>query len=126
MLLLEEQSLSQGTIFDLEMMNELSYYSGIENHSRYLSGCGVGELPTTLFNYLPENGLFIVNESHVIIPHIDGMYRVDRARKEILVEYRFQMSSSPDNWSLKFEEFAALSPQTIYISATPGQYKLEM
>ncbi|BAE74182.1 UvrABC system protein B [Sodalis glossinidius str. 'morsitans'] len=124
--LLEEQRLSQRTAFDLEMMNELGYCSGIENYSRYLSGRGPGEPPPTLFDYLPADGLLVVDESHVTIPQIGGMYRGDRARKETLVEYGFRLPSALDNRPMKFEEFAAMAPQTIYVSATPGPYELEM
>ncbi len=123
--LLEEQRLNQRTQFDLEMMNELGYCSGIENYSRFLSGRGPGEPPPTLFDYLPADGLLVVDESHVTIPQIGGMYRGDRARKETLVEYGFRLPSALDNRPLKFEEFEALAPQTIYVSATPGNYELE-
>ncbi len=123
--LLEEQRLTQRTQFDLEMMNELGYCSGIENYSRYLSGRGPGEAPPTLFDYLPADGLLIIDESHVTIPQIGGMYRGDRARKETLVEYGFRLPSALDNRPMKFEEFEALAPQTIYVSATPGNYELE-
>ncbi len=123
--LLEEQRLSQRTQFDLEMMNELGYCSGIENYSRYLSGRGPGEPPPTLFDYLPADGLLVIDESHVTIPQIGGMYRGDRARKETLVEYGFRLPSALDNRPLRFEEFEALAPQTIYVSATPGNYELE-
>ncbi len=101
------------------MMNELGYCSGIENYSRFLSGRGPGEPPPTLFDYLPADGLLVVDESHVTIPQIGGMYRGDRARKETLVEYGFRLPSALDNRPLKFEEFEALAPQTIYVSATP-------
>lgn len=124
--LLEEQRLSQRTAFDLEMMNELGYCSGIENYSRYLSGRGPANPPPTLFDYLPADGLLVVDESHVTIPQISGMSRSDRTRKETLVEYGFRLPSSLDNRPMKFEEFAALAPQTIYVSATPGPYELEM
>jgi excinuclease ABC subunit B len=123
--LLEEQRLTQRTQFDLEMMNELGYCSGIENYSRYLSGRGPGEPPPTLFDYLPADGLLVIDESHVTIPQIGGMFRGDRARKETLVEYGFRLPSALDNRPLKFEEFEALAPQTIYVSATPGNYELE-
>ena len=123
--LLEEQRLSQRTQFDLEMMNELGYCSGIENYSRYLSGRGPGEAPPTLFDYLPADGLLIVDESHVTIPQIGGMYKGDRSRKETLVEYGFRLPSALDNRPMRFEEFEALAPQTIYVSATPGKYELE-
>ncbi|MCY9846628.1 excinuclease ABC subunit UvrB [Pectobacterium jejuense] len=123
--LVEEQRLSQRTQFDLEMMNELGYCSGIENYSRYLSGRGPGEPPPTLFDYLPADGLLVIDESHVTVPQIGGMYRGDRARKETLVEYGFRLPSALDNRPMKFEEFEALAPQTIYVSATPGNYELE-
>ncbi|NKI73306.1 excinuclease ABC subunit B [Dickeya sp. CFBP 2040] len=123
--LLEEQRLSQRTTFDLEMMNELGYCSGIENYSRFLSGRGPGEPPPTLFDYLPADGLLVIDESHVTIPQLGGMYRGDRARKETLVEYGFRLPSALDNRPMKFEEFEALAPQTIYVSATPGNYELE-
>ncbi|MBT9429250.1 excinuclease ABC subunit UvrB [Candidatus Symbiopectobacterium endolongispinus] len=123
--LLEEQWLTQRTQFDLEMMNELGYCSGIENYSRYLSGRGPGEPPPTLFDYLPADGLLVIDESHVTIPQLGGMYRGDRARKETLVEYGFRLPSALDNRPMKFEEFQALAPQTIYVSATPGNYELE-
>ncbi|MGP1932917.1 MAG: excinuclease ABC subunit UvrB [Arsenophonus sp. ET-YP4-MAG3] len=123
--LVEEQRLKQRTQFDLEMLNELGYCSGIENYSRYLSGRSKGEPPPTLFDYLPVDSLLVIDESHVTIPQIAGMYRGDRARKETLVEYGFRLPSALDNRPLSFEEFEALSPQTIYISATPGKYELE-
>ncbi|HGJ5882444.1 excinuclease ABC subunit UvrB [Arsenophonus sp.] len=123
--LVEEQRLTQRTQFDLEMMNELGYCSGIENYSRYLSGRAIGEPPPTLFDYLPADGLLVIDESHVTIPQIGGMYRGDRSRKETLVEYGFRLPSALDNRPLRFQEFEALSPQTIYISATPGKYELE-
>ncbi len=123
--LVEEQRLSQRTQFDLEMMNELGYCSGIENYSRYLSGRGAGEAPPTLFDYLPADGLLVIDESHVTIPQIGGMYRGDRARKETLVEYGFRLPSALDNRPMRFEEFESLAPQTIYVSATPGNYELE-
>lgn len=123
--LLEEQRISQRTQFDLEMMNELGYCSGIENYSRYLSGRGPGEPPPTLFDYLPADGLLVVDESHVTIPQIGAMYKGDRSRKETLVEYGFRLPSALDNRPMRFEEFEALAPQTIYVSATPGNYEIE-
>ncbi|MGL4456048.1 MAG: excinuclease ABC subunit B, partial [Plesiomonas sp.] len=123
--LLEEQRISQRTQFDIEMMNELGYCSGIENYSRYLSGRNPGEPPPTLFDYLPHDGLLIIDESHVTVPQIGAMYKGDRSRKETLVDYGFRLPSALDNRPLKFEEFAALAPQTIYVSATPGKYELE-
>lgn len=123
--LLEEQRISQRTLFDLEMMQELGYCSGIENYSRYLSGREEGEPPPTLFDYLPADGLLIIDESHVTVPQIGAMYKGDRSRKETLVEYGFRLPSALDNRPLKFDEFEALAPQTIYVSATPGKYELE-
>jgi len=123
--LLEEQRLTQRTQFDIEMINELGYCSGIENYSRYLSGRAAGDPPPTLFDYLPANGLLIVDESHVTIPQIGAMYKGDRSRKENLVEYGFRLPSALDNRPLRFEEFEALAPQTIYVSATPSQYELD-
>ncbi|MFZ7157245.1 excinuclease ABC subunit UvrB, partial [Avibacterium avium] len=123
--LLEEQRITQRTQFDIEMMNELGYCSGIENYSRYLSGRKEGEPPPTLFDYIPADGLLIIDESHVTVPQIGGMYRGDRSRKETLVEYGFRLPSALDNRPLKFEEFERLAPQTIYVSATPGPYELE-
>lgn len=123
--LLEEQRIAQRTQFDIEMMNELGYCSGIENYSRYLSGRNAGDPPPTLFDYMPSDGLLIIDESHVTVPQIGGMYRGDRARKETLVQYGFRLPSALDNRPLRFEEFERLSPQTIYVSATPGPYELE-
>ena len=123
--LLEEQRITQRTQFDIEMMNELGYCSGIENYSRYLSGRKEGEPPPTLFDYMPTDGILVIDESHVTVPQIGGMYRGDRARKETLVQYGFRLPSALDNRPLKFEEFEQLSPQTIYVSATPGTYELE-
>ncbi|MFK5245836.1 excinuclease ABC subunit UvrB [Glaesserella parasuis] len=123
--LLEEQRIAQRTQFDIEMMNELGYCSGIENYSRYLSGRKEGEPPPTLFDYMPSDGLLIIDESHVTVPQIGGMFRGDRARKETLVQYGFRLPSALDNRPLRFEEFERLSPQTIYVSATPGPYELE-
>ncbi|QHB17786.1 excinuclease ABC subunit UvrB [Mannheimia pernigra] len=123
--LLEEQRIAQRTQFDIEMMNELGYCSGIENYSRYLSGRKEGEAPPTLFDYMPADGILVIDESHVTVPQIGGMYRGDRSRKETLVQYGFRLPSALDNRPLKFEEFERLSPQTIYVSATPGAYELE-
>ena len=123
--LVEYQRLEQRTQFDLEMMMELGYCSGIENYSRYLSGRAAGEGPPTLFDYLPEDALLVVDESHVTIPQLGGMYRGDRSRKETLVEYGFRLPSALDNRPLRFEEFESLSPQTIYVSATPRDYERE-
>ncbi|MEQ5734416.1 excinuclease ABC subunit UvrB [Providencia alcalifaciens] len=123
--LVEEQRLTQRTQYDLEMMNELGYCSEIENYSRYLSGRAPGEAPPTLFDYLPADGLLVVDESHVTIPQIGAMYKGDRSRKETLVEYGFRLPSALDNRPMRFEEFEALAPQTIYVSATPGNYELD-
>ncbi|QIM68690.1 excinuclease ABC subunit UvrB [Basfia succiniciproducens] len=123
--LLEEQRITQRTQFDIEMMNELGYCSGIENYSRYLSGRNEGEPPPTLFDYMPSDALLVIDESHVTVPQIGGMYRGDRSRKETLVEYGFRLPSALDNRPLRFEEFERLAPQTIYVSATPGPYELE-
>ena len=123
--LLEAQRLEQRTQFDLEMMVELGYCSGIENYSRYISGREAGEPPPTLFDYLPDNALLVIDESHVTIPQLGGMYRGDRSRKENLVEYGFRLPSALDNRPLQFEEFAARAPQSIYVSATPRDYEIE-
>ncbi len=123
--LLEEQRISQRTQFDIEMMNELGFCSGIENYSRYLSGRSEGEPPPTLFDYLPHDGLLVIDESHVTVPQIGAMYKGDRSRKETLVEFGFRLPSALDNRPLRFEEFEALAPQTIFVSATPSQYELE-
>jgi excinuclease ABC subunit B len=123
--LVEAQRLEQRTLYDIEMMVELGYCTGIENYSRYLSGRQSGEPPPTLFDYLPADALLFVDESHVTVPQIGGMYRGDRARKETLVEYGFRLPSALDNRPMKFEEFESLMPQTIYISATPSVYEQE-
>ncbi|MUK64924.1 excinuclease ABC subunit UvrB [Aliivibrio fischeri] len=123
--LVEEQRITQRTQFDIEMMNELGFCSGIENYSRYLSGRPEGEAPPTLFDYLPQDGLLIIDESHITVSQIGAMYKGDRSRKENLVEYGFRLPSALDNRPLRFEEFEALAPQTIYVSATPGKYEIE-
>jgi excinuclease ABC subunit B len=123
--LLEAQRLEQRTRFDLEMIRELGYCNGIENYSRYLSGRAPGEPPPTLFDYLPPNALVVVDESHVSIPQIGGMYRGDRARKETLVEYGFRLPSALDNRPMRFDEWERLVPQVIFVSATPGPYEEE-
>jgi excinuclease ABC subunit B len=123
--LVEAQRLEQRTLLDLEMMTELGYCSGIENYSRYLSGRQAGEPPPTLFDYLPANALLVIDESHVTVPQLGGMYRGDRSRKENLVEYGFRLPSALDNRPLRFDEFEALAPQTIFTSATPGPYEEE-
>ncbi|GLQ72982.1 excinuclease ABC subunit UvrB [Vibrio penaeicida] len=123
--LLEEQRISQRTQFDIEMMTELGFCSGIENYSRYLSGRNEGEPPPTLFDYLPADGLLVIDESHVTVPQIGAMYKGDRSRKETLVEFGFRLPSALDNRPMKFEEFESIAPQTIFVSATPGNYELE-
>lgn len=123
--LIEEQRITQRTQFDIEMMTELGYCSGIENYSRYLSGREQGDAPPTLFDYLPDDGLLIIDESHVTVPQIGAMYKGDRSRKENLVEYGFRLPSALDNRPMKFDEFEALAPQTIYVSATPSNYEIE-
>ena len=124
--LVEAQRLQQRTLFDLEMMNEVGYCAGIENYSRYLSGRTPGEPPPCLFDYLPENSLLVIDESHQTIPQLGAMYKGDRSRKETLVEYGFRLPSALDNRPLRFEEFEHLSPQAIYVSATPSAYEKRM
>ncbi|HHJ18265.1 MAG TPA: excinuclease ABC subunit UvrB, partial [Gammaproteobacteria bacterium] len=121
--LVEAQRLEQRTKFDIEMMLELGYCSGIENYSRYLSGRNPGEPPPTFIDYLPDNALLIIDESHVTIPQLGGMCKGDRARKENLVEYGFRLPSALDNRPLRFDEFERLAPQSIFVSATPGPYE---
>ena len=123
--LVEEQRLGERTRFDIEMMQELGYCSGIENYSRYLSGREPGEPPPTFIDYLPDNALLVIDESHVTIPQIGGMYKGDRSRKQNLVEYGFRLPSAMDNRPLKFEEFEKLIPQAIFVSATPSTYENE-
>ena len=123
--LLEAQRLDQRTRFDLEMIQELGYCSGIENYSRYLSGRAPGEPPPTLFDYLPKDALLVIDESHVTVPQIGGMYKGDRSRKETLVEYGFRLPSALDNRPLRFDEWERMSPQMIFVSATPGPYEGE-
>lgn len=123
--LVEAQRLEQRTMYDLELMQELGYCPGIENYSRYLSGRNAGEAPPTLFDYLPSGGLLIVDESHVTIPQISGMYKGDRSRKETLVNYGFRLPSALDNRPLRFDEFERRAPQIIFVSATPGKYEDE-
>lgn len=123
--LVEAQRLEQRTLFDIEIMIEVGYCSGIENYSRYLSGRGPGEPPPTLFDYLPDDAILVVDESHVTIPQLGAMYKGDRSRKETLVDYGFRLPSALDNRPLQFEEFEERSPQRIYVSATPGQYEIK-
>ena len=123
--LLEAQRIEQRTQFDIEMIEATGSCNGIENYSRYLSGRKQGEPPPTLFEYLPENALLIVDESHVTIPQIGAMYKGDFARKSTLADYGFRLPSCLDNRPLKFEEWESFRPQTIYVSATPGKWELE-
>ena len=123
--LVEEQRLEQRTRFDLEMIQEIGYCNGIENYSRYLSGRAAGEPPPCLLDYLPDNALMVMDESHVSVPQFGGMYKGDRSRKGTLVEYGFRLPSAMDNRPLMFEEFEALAPQMIYVSATPGPYETD-
>ena len=122
--LVELQRITERVSYDIEMMTELGYCSGVENYSRYLSGREPGEPPPTLIDYLPADGLLILDESHVTVPQIGAMYKGDRSRKENLVQYGFRLPSALDNRPLKFEEFESISPQTIYVSATPSDYEL--
>jgi excinuclease ABC subunit B len=124
--LLEAQRLEQRTLFDMEMLREIGYCHGIENYSRHLAGRRPGQNPATLMDYLPKDVLVIIDESHVTVPQIRGMYAGDRSRKEALVEYGFRLPSAFDNRPLTFEEFTALVPQTLYVSATPGPYELNL
>ncbi len=123
--LVEAQRLEQRVKYDIEMMVELGHCSGIENYSRYLSGRKSGEAPPTLFDYLPDDALLVIDESHVTIPQIGAMYKGDRARKTNLVEYGFRLPSALDNRPMRFDEFEKLSPQSIFVSATPGKYEAE-
>ncbi|MEL4294557.1 excinuclease ABC subunit UvrB [Shewanella xiamenensis] len=123
--LIEAQRIHERVQYDIEMMVELGYCSGIENYSRYLSGRAPGEGPPTLLDYLPADGLLVIDESHVTVPQIGAMYKGDRSRKTTLVEYGFRLPSALDNRPLKFEEFEQLMPQTIYVSATPNPYELD-
>jgi len=123
--LVEAQRLAERTRYDIEMMQELGYCSGIENYSRYLSGREPGDAPPTLFDYLPDDALLVVDESHVSVPQIGGMYKGDRSRKETLVNYGFRLPSALDNRPLRFDEWESLIPQTIFVSATPGKYEAE-
>ena len=123
--LLEAQRLEQRTLFDVEMLREIGYCHGIENYSRHLAGRKPGQSPATLMNYLPKDALVIIDESHVTVPQIRGMYAGDRSRKEALVEYGFRLPSAFDNRPLTFDEFRAVTGQVLYVSATPGEYELE-
>ena len=121
--LVEAQRIEQRTRFDLEMLNELGFCKGIENYSRHLSGKNPGEPPPTLINYLPKNALMIIDESHVTVPQVGGMYKGDRSRKENLVNYGFRLPSALDNRPLKFDEFESMMRQTVFVSATPADYE---
>jgi excinuclease ABC subunit B len=123
--LVEAQRLEERTRYDIEMMMELGYCNGVENYSRYLSGRQPGEAPPTLFDYLPDNALLIVDESHVTIPQIGAMYKGDRSRKETLVEYGFRLPSALDNRPMRFDEWERIAPQMIFVSATPSHYEAE-
>lgn len=123
--LLEAQRIEQRTRYDLEMMQQLGYTNGIENYSRHLSGREAGAAPPTLFDYLPEDALLIIDESHVTVPQIGAMYKGDRSRKENLVNYGFRLPSALDNRPMKFEEWERIAPTTVYVSATPAHYELE-
>ncbi|MBA4502198.1 excinuclease ABC subunit UvrB [Marinobacterium marinum] len=121
--LVEAQRLEQRTLYDIEMILELGYCSGIENYSRYLSGRDPGAAPPTLFDYLPDEALLVIDESHVTVPQIGAMYKGDRSRKETLVEYGFRLPSALDNRPMKFDEWERIAPQMIFVSATPGKYE---
>ena len=123
--LLEAQRLEQRTMYDLELLAEMGFCPGIENYSRHLTGRQAGDPPPTLINYFPDDWLLIIDESHVTVPQIGGMYRGDRSRKSTLVEYGFRLPSALDNRPLNFQEFEQLAMQTVYVSATPGTYELE-
>ena len=123
--LVEAQRLSERVRYDVEMMQELGYCNGIENYSRYLSGRNPGEPPPTLFDYLPDNALLVIDESHVTVPQLGGMYKGDRSRKETLVQYGFRLPSALDNRPLRFDEWERLAPQMIFVSATPSKYEAE-
>ncbi|WP_151988378.1 excinuclease ABC subunit UvrB [Acinetobacter oleivorans] len=123
--LLEAQRIEQRTRYDLEIMQQLGYTNGIENYSRHLSGRPSGEAPPTLFDYIPEDALLIIDESHVTVPQIGAMYKGDRSRKENLVNYGFRLPSALDNRPMKFEEWERIVPTTIFVSATPAKYELE-
>jgi excinuclease ABC subunit B len=123
--LVEAQRISERTRYDMEMMRELGYCNGIENYSRYLSGREPGEPPPTLYDYLPDDALMVIDESHVTISQLGGMYRGDRSRKETLVEYGFRLPSALDNRPMRFDEWERICPQAIYVSATPGKYEAE-
>src|SRR6058998_2464944 len=123
--LLEAQRLEQRTLYDLELLEEMGFCPGIENYSRHLTGRKPGEPPPTLLSYFPNDFLLFIDESHVTVPQIGGMYRGDRSRKETLVEYGFRLPSALDNRPLKFEEWETLVNQAVFVSATPAEYELQ-
>lgn len=123
--LVEAQRIEQRTLYDIEMMLELGYCNGIENYSRYLSGRDPGNAPPTFFDYLPDDALLFIDESHVTVPQLGAMYRGDRSRKETLVQYGFRLPSALDNRPMKFEEWEQIAPQMVFVSATPGNYEAE-
>ena len=123
--LLEAQRLEQRTLFDVEMLREMGFCHGVENYSRWLDGRAPGEKPYTLYDYLPDDVIVFLDESHITVPQIGGMYRGDRARKETLVEYGFRLPSALDNRPLRFDEWEAIPKQCVYVSATPANYELE-
>ncbi|PHS71162.1 MAG: excinuclease ABC subunit B [Cycloclasticus sp.] len=123
--LVEAQRLEERTKFDIEMMREIGYCSGIENYSRYLSGRNPGDSPPTLFDYLPDDAMLFIDESHVTVPQVGAMYKGDRSRKETLVEYGFRLPSALDNRPMRFDEFEAKAPQMVFVSATPSKYEKE-
>lgn len=124
--LVEAQRLEQRTRFDLEMLKEMGYCQGIENYSMHISGRKWGETPYSLLRYFPDDYLTIIDESHVTVPQIRGMYAGDRARKDVLVDYGFRLPSARENRPLNFEEFESLENQVIYVSATPGKYEMNL
>ena len=123
--LLEAQRLKQRTEYDIEMIREIGYCKGIENYSRYLSGKKPGETPDTLLEYFPKDFVTYIDESHISIPQIRGMYNGDRARKESLVDNGFRLKAALDNRPLKFEEFRKITGQTVFVSATPGDFEIQ-
>jgi len=123
--LLEAQRIEQRTLYDIEMLEEMGFCHGVENYSRWLDGRGPGETPSTLYDYFPDDLLVVLDESHITVPQIGGMFRGDRSRKETLVEFGFRLPSALDNRPLRFEEWEARAPQRIYVSATPAEYELE-
>ncbi len=124
-MLLEAQRIEQRTLFDIEMIEEMGYCQGIENYSRFLDGRSPGDPPATLLSYLPDDALMFIDESHVSVSQVGGMYRGDRSRKETLVNFGFRLPSALDNRPLMFEEFTERQPATVYVSATPADYEME-